>query len=158
MDWKKLFSKLIWIAALVFLAWYFLWPVPLDKAMAADLDITISVISESAEGRVQTVYQVPAGTAGHTALRELLAQYPCRRTITASSKNTDQSFRWEQQILIQSDSGDAIYTYGSSKLTLNNAVLHNKNPESLHIALLDLLQAEDLGLINEGSQPVTTTY
>lgn len=153
MNWKKLLSNLLWIAALAFLVWFFLWPVSLTSAAPQDQGVVVQVLEKSSAGGTQTTYYLAAGTRGHEALRELLDRYPCRRTIAVSSKNTDQSFQWQQQILIRPEDGSAaIYTYGNDKLTLNESVLHNKAPEAFHQELLSLLQRDDLDIVLEETQ------
>ena len=80
----------------------------------------------------------------------------CFHTISSSNKNTDQRFQWEQQFLIQAENGTALYTYGGSRLTYNDAILRVKDPEVLHQQILDLLRDPDThGIICEGTEPVT---
>ena len=151
---KKWLSNLIWVAALVFLAWYFLWPVSIALP---DGNLSISVMERDATGQTtQTVYRVPAGSSGAAALNQYLDAQRCFHTIASSNKNTDQSFWWEQQFLIQAENGTAIYTYGGSRLTYNDTILRVKDPEILHQQILDLLRDPDThGITSEGTEPVT---
>jgi len=133
---KKWLSNLILIAALVFLAWYFLWPV--HPTLGADAgDIRIYVMEADTAGQMtQTTYLLPEVSSGHTALNNNLNTQSCFRTISPSNKNTDQRFQWEQQFLIQAENGTAIYTYGGTKLTYNDTILRVKDPELLHQKIL----------------------
>lgn len=156
MNWKKLFSNLIWVAALVFLTWYFLWPVhPALGTDAGDVRIYVMEADETGQ-RTQTTYLLPDASSGHTALNSALNAQSCFHTISPSNKNTDQRFQWEQQFLIQAENGVSIYTYGGSRLTYNDTILRVKDPEVLHQQILDLLRDPDThGIICEGTEPVT---
>lgn len=159
MDWKKLASNLIWIAALVFLAWYFLWPVSLADTMPAGEGVLISVLSTDEAGvNRQTEFHLPAGSAARDRLMTLLEQYPCYRTINANSKNTTQGLPWNERYLIQNDGGtDAIYLYGSSKVTVNDTLLrmgwfNNRQSLAFVQALQALLQQTDTGIVVQSTR------
>ena len=162
MDRKKLASNLIWLAALVFLAWYFLWPVSLADRLPADEGILISVLATDEAGiSTQTELQLPAGSAAHAQLRDLLDRYPCYRTIINSTKNTTQGLAWNEKYLIQDDSAAAaIYLYGSSKVAVNDSILRmgwfgNSQPLAFVEALHSLLQQTDTGITVTGTQVIT---
>ena len=159
MNWKKLFSNLLWIAAPVFLAWYFLFPVSLEKAMPAGEGIRIDVLERNDTGTpVQTTYYLPAGTEAEISFRELLGKYPCHRTVNPNGKTTDQANTVLHTFLIQTDSAtDFLYTHGGSMVTLNDSYLrmgwfNSKQSTAFAAGMLDILTQTDSGVVIEAVQ------
>ena len=164
MDWKKLSSNLIWIATLVFLVWFFLFPISLADAMPAEEGIRVSVLEyDSNNTPTQTVCYLPADSAAHGELMAVLEEYACYRTISGNGKNTDQSVSSDQIYLIQNESATAsIYTHGGSKVTLNDSYLRmgwfNSNQSQIFAAAIgQILQKADTGVIVESVQVVEAT-
>ena len=164
MDWKKLSSNLIWIAALVFLVWFFLFPISLADAMPAEEGIRVSVLEyDSNNSPIQTVYYLPAASAGHGELMAVLEDYACYRTINTNGKNTDQSVSSNQTYLIQNDSlTTSIYAHGGSKVTLNDSYLrmgwfNSNQSQAFAAAIGQVLQKTDTGVVVESIQVVEAT-
>ena len=164
MDWKKLSSNLIWIAALIFLAWYFLLPVSLADKLPAGEGIRISVLErDTADTPVQTTYYLPPESAAHGEFRDLLGQYPCYRTINTNGRVTDQGLEWDQTYLIQTDSATTfIYAHGGSKVTVNDTYLrmgwfNSKQSVAFAEGIYHILKQTDTGVVIEDVQVIEPT-
>lgn len=161
MNLKKLASNLIWIAALVFLAWFFLFPVSLSDAMPPEEGFRISVLDRDEAGTpIQTIYYLPADSAANDDLRALLGNYPCYRTINTNGKVTDQALTVNRSYLIETDSAtDFIYAHGGSKVTLNDDYLrmgwyNSKQSTAFAAELQQILEQTDTGVVVEDVQVV----
>jgi len=162
MDRKKLISNLIWVAAVVFLAWYFLWPVSLADAMPEQEDILVSVLATDAAGtNTQTELVLPAGSEAREQLQALLGQYSCYRTINPNNRNTTQGLAWNEKYLIRNESASAaIYTYGTSKILVNDDLLrmgwfNNNQALAFARAIQNLLQQENTGIVLKSTQVIS---
>ena len=165
MNWKKLFSNLIWIAAMVFLLWYFLFPISLADAMPAGEGIRVSVLDKDDAGTsIQTVYYLPANAAANADFRALLDAYPCYRTINSNGKITNQAQTVRQTYLIQTDSAtDFIYAHGGSMITLNDSYLrmgwfNSSQAAAFAAGIQTILTQSDTGVVIESTQiiePIT---
>lgn len=111
-------SNLLWIAVVLFLLWFFLWPVSLTDSLPEDEDLQVNVLGADEE---ETIYRFSAGSEAWTELRDILSQYPCYRSISPNSKNTNQQLDQTTHILIQS-AHCAIYTYGSNKIMVDDHI------------------------------------
>ena len=163
MNWKKLWSNLIWIAALVFLAWYFLWPVSLAKVLPENEGLRVTAMEYDEAGNVvQTEYILPIGTDAHSALRTAVEEYACYRTLNLNDKHTSQNFVLERQYLIQPDSGTSyLYTYGANTVNVNDDVLrmgwfNNKQAQAFVEEVHGILTADGTGVVVESREILET--